>query len=163
MTLTDSNFVDTNYTVFVVEKRSSSAGDNFFFASTGDQTYGNLHLGYFDDTTIRFGNYAYDIDYTAEAYSSPIPRMHTFRFSTTNGKDYWLNGGTTADSSDASQTLPLSSNTGSALGRAIFAAGDINYFNGDIAEVIIFLRALQVEERQNIETYLSKKYNITIS
>jgi prepilin-type N-terminal cleavage/methylation domain-containing protein len=45
-----------------------------------------------------------------------------------------------------------------------YSAGAIsNCFNGDIAEIIIFSRALKTDERKSVETYLSKKYNIKIS
>ena len=38
-----------------------------------------------------------------------------------------------------------------------------NGWNGDIAEIIIFSRALKNDERQDIEKYLSKKWSIKIS
>jgi prepilin-type N-terminal cleavage/methylation domain-containing protein len=45
----------------------------------------------------------------------------------------------------------------------IGSSGETNYFplNGNIAEFIIFSRALKDEERQSVEKYLSKKWGIT--
>jgi hypothetical protein len=36
------------------------------------------------------------------------------------------------------------------------------YFNGTIAEIIIYSRALTDKERQGVETYLSKKWGIKL-
>lgn len=162
MTFDASMIVGVSYTIFVVEqRRGNSSTINHFLGGTTASTYNNLHLGYHNSTTLRFGHYSYDVDYTVAAYTIPIPRMHSFRFSITAGKSYWLNGGTSTDAANASQTTALSSYGGSALGRAIF--GSAYYFNGDIAELIIFTRDLKTEERQAVETYLGKKYNITIT
>jgi hypothetical protein len=38
-----------------------------------------------------------------------------------------------------------------------------NAYNGEMAEIILFNRALKNEERQSIEDYLSRKYSIKIS
>lgn len=40
-------------------------------------------------------------------------------------------------------------------------AGTISWFNGDIAEVIIYKRCLSPLEKQKVESYLSTKYGIT--
>jgi hypothetical protein len=120
-----------------------------------------LHTGYIDDVTIRFAHFGNgtNLDYTIPGYSAPIPRMHSFRFSKTEGKSYWINGGgNTPDSADPAQTTALISFIGSAIGRY-----NTIYYTGDIGEIIIFSRDLKNEERQAIETYLSKKYGIAIS
>lgn len=41
--------------------------------------------------------------------------------------------------------------------------GSSNYLNGDIAEILVFNRALTTQELQNIHYYLSIKYNITLA
>jgi hypothetical protein len=87
--------------------------------------------------------------------------MHTFLFNDSTGKKYWLNGGKDG-SSTAAQTTALIDFPGPAIGKAN-AGGTVNYFVGDFAEIIIFKRSLKTEERQAVEDYLSKKYNIKIS
>ena len=42
-------------------------------------------------------------------------------------------------------------------------AAYIGYYNGDIAEIIVFSRVLKTEDRKLVEKYLSKKYSIKIS
>jgi hypothetical protein len=162
MTFNGTNLSGSNYTIFVIEqRRGNTTSINHFIAGSTSSTNNNLHLGYDSDTTLRFGHYSNDLDYTVSAYSIPTPKMHSFRFSKTEGKSYWENGGVNPDASSSGQTTALTSNSGAALGRAAFSS--TYYFNGDIAEVIIFLRALKKEERQSIESYLSKKWGIKIS
>jgi hypothetical protein len=83
--------------------------------------------------------------------------MHSFWFSKTAGMKYWVNGGVNPDQSNSGMTKALVSNAGASLG---IPSGS---YNGDIAEVIIFARDLKNEEKQTIEAYLSKKYNIAIT
>jgi len=153
-----SKMLNSNFTVFMVEQRRS-AGTNQFFL--GGSTVGNFHIGYGSSTFIRAGKYGAlnsDLfDYTIPAYTSPMPRIHTFLHSSTLGKRYWINGGTTPEGS---------SNNTSVL---TFYNGIIGhtegtwFYNGDIAEMIIFTRALSNEERSAIEDYLGKKYATVIS
>lgn len=163
MTFDASMVVGVSYTIFVVEqRRGNSLTTNHFLGGTTPANYSNLHLGYATGTALRFGHFGYDIDYTVPSYSSPVPRMHSFRFSKTGGKSYWLNGGVNTDAADPLQTIALTSYSGSALGRFANAIQSF-YFNGDIAELIIFTRDLKTEERQAVEAYLGKKYSIKIS
>ena len=37
------------------------------------------------------------------------------------------------------------------------------YWNGDIAEIIVFNRALKTEERQAVEKYLGQKWGIKVA
>ena len=150
-----------NYTVFVIEQRRSQGTANFFICGTGNTQYSNLGLGYrASGTEITMSHYAYDMDTSAGtilSYSSPTPRMHSFWFSKTAGMKYWVNGGVNPDQSNSVMTKALVSNAGASLG---IPSGS---YNGDIADVIIFARDLKNEEKQTIEAYLSKKYNIAIT
>jgi hypothetical protein len=158
MTFDGSALANSSYTIFVIEQRRANSSSNYFLGGTTSSSNANLHLGYRDNTTLAQAHYSNDMDVIVSGYSSPIPKMHTFQFDTTNGKRYWLNGGSNADSTSAGQTTALTAYVGSAIGR--YAS---NYFNGDIAEIIIFKRLLRSDERRSIEDYLSKKFNIPIS
>lgn len=151
----------SNYTIFVVEQRTSNKSNNFFMGGSTAATNKDLVLGYAADTTIKQAHYGNDLSFTIQAFVNPTPRIHSFWFSasTGGGKKYWLNGGNSADASDSSQTESLTDYLNAYLGRYFTN----NYFFGDIAEVIIFNGALKNSERQSIETYLSKKYSIVIS
>ena len=153
-----------NYTIFVVEQRRSS-GWNFFMGGTEGLTNKNLQLGYVSpivtetidsNTIIAHSHYENSINFTTTNYSFPTPKIHTFWFSKTSGKKYWLQGGNNPDKTSPTQTTELTSYNGSAVGKVF----NNYYYNGDIAEIVIFARDLKDVERRDIEAYLSKKYNM---
>ena len=152
-----------NFTIFVVEQRRS-AGTHKYFIGGGS---GVFHLGYSESSTIRVGQYgvadANFFDYTVNNFktSEIIPRIHTFILSSTNGKKYWLNGGSTPDKS--SNNLSTLSNFSGYIGITEYSSGAPHYFSGDIGEIIIFSRELTDKERIDVEKYLSKKFNISLS
>jgi prepilin-type N-terminal cleavage/methylation domain-containing protein len=160
-----SPLIGSDYTIFVVEQRRGDGGTlNCFIAGTTRSSSQNLHMGYRGSTTVTLAHYGSDLSYSnaVTAYSSPQPRIFTFRLNSSIGKEIWLNGGTTPDSSTSSQTSHITSYGGSAFGRSVNSSSTF-YYIGDLAEIIIYNRALKNEERQSIETYLSKKYNIALN
>lgn len=152
-----------NFTIFAVEQRRS-AGTHKYFIGGGS---GVFHLGYSESSTIRVGQYgvadANFFDYTINSFKATeiIPRIHTFILSSTNGKKYWLNGGSAPDKS--SNNLSTLSNFSGYIGITEYSSGAPHYFNGDIGEIIIFSRELTDKERIDVEKYLSKKFNISLS
>ena len=158
MDFVSSDLLNTSYTIFVVEQRSASDADNYFISGTGTAANENLQLGYVSDTSLTHSHIgsSNSISYALPAYSSNVTRMHSFSFNLGGGKKYWLNGGLLADvdAADNTQSNPLESFAGAALGKS---------YNGYLAEILIFNRVITDKERQLIEEYLSKKYNIALS
>lgn len=152
-----ADLVNSSYTIFVVEQRRAT-GYLPFIGGTGGSLNTVLVLGYSSSTNLTQSQYSNDLNYTVTAYSSPAVAIHTFVLNTTSGKSYWVSGGSSADATEGSQTASLTSFAGSNLGK--FSS---NYFNGDLAEIIIFNRSLKSEERRLIEKYLGEKYNVTLS
>lgn len=154
----------SDYTVFIVTQRkstSSSAAPRTLISGTTEALNSALIISYVNtDNTLLFSHYTNDLNITVPTYAGPIPTMHTFRFSKTAGKQYWSNGGVTADFSASGQTTALISFTGAQIGRWF---NYNNFYNGDIFEIIIFSKALSSADRQSVESYLSKKYSITIT
>lgn len=147
-----------NYTIFVVEQRRSS-GINYFMGGTNQLSNTNLYLGYQSSTSIAHSHFNSNMFFDTTNYSFPTPKIHTFWFSKTSGKKYWLQGGNNPDKTSPTQTTELTSYNGSAVGKVF----NSYYYNGDIAEIVIFARDLKDVERRDIEAYLSKKYNIAIT
>ena len=115
----------------------------------------SLYIGYRNDTTFTQAHWGNDLDYISiPAYTSPTAAMNTMEFDTTNGKRYWRNGGVLPEKTEPTQTAALNSYPGARIGIA---------FKGDIAEIIIFTRALNNTERQSVEEYLSQKWGVPIS
>lgn len=162
----DGSFIaNSSYTIFVVEQRRSAPSLNYgtpWVGGTSSSTVdANFHFGYASlaPSTAKLGHFTDDLNYVnSTLLTTFVTRMHTGSFnSSTLARKYWYNGGTTADSSDTAKAA-LSGWSGAAIARII-----TNYYNGDIGEIIFFARALTDEERQSVESYLSKKFNITIS
>ncbi len=162
-----SALVNSDYTIFVVEKITNSISPGYFLAGTDVTENRNLHLGYRPDSTkaITQDHFFSGINYTRTPASYIIaPAMHSFWFSTSGGKKYWNNGGVTAEASASTTSQP---SQGAALvsynGAKIALMGTAEYYKGDIAEIIMFSRALSDKDRQAVESYLSKKWAIKIS
>ena len=158
-----SALVNSDYTIFVVEKNGGLTGVSpSHFLSKGDSatnaTNAALHLGYRTSGVITQAHYNNDMDYTPPSHRM-TPTMHSFWFSTSGGKKYWNNGGVTAEASASTQTAALVSYNGAKIAVNVAA----QYYKGDIAEIIMFSRALSDKDRQAVESYLSKKWAIKIS
>ncbi len=155
-----SALVNSDYTIFIVEKKGDENAQGFFVGgSDGITTNGNLHLGYRPLSTkaITQAHYGNDLNYTPPSYTL-TPTIHSFWFSTNGGKKYWNNGGTNPEASSPGQTAALVSYAGSKIALCYSS-----YYKGDIAEIIMFNRALSDKDRQAVENYLSKKWAIKIS
>lgn len=158
---------NTSYTIFAVEQRRGGGSNNYFMGGSSTAANANLILGYLSDSEVRQSHYTDQLVYSGiPSYVNPTPRIHTFVFNnlggtSASGKRYWLNGSgasSATNTADALQINPVTSYAGSALGRTFS-----HYFNGDIAEIIIFSRNLTAQERWDVESYLSKKYSINIA
>jgi hypothetical protein len=158
-----SALVNSDYTIFVVEKNGGPADTSprYFLGGEYALPNGNLHLGYRNNTnySITQAHFGNDLNYTrTPALHITAPAMHSFWFSTSGGKKYWNNGGVDADAFN-SQTAALVSYNEAKI--ALYLGSD--YYKGDIAEIIMFSRALSDKDRQAVESYLSKKWAIKIS
>jgi len=70
----------------------------------------------------------------------------------------YLNGNFSAQASEVTSFLVDSLRVG-----CYYFNSNTGFHNGYIAEVIIYNRALNTEERKSIEAYLSKKYAIKVA
>jgi len=155
-----TGLAQTNYTIFVVEMRRI-AGTNYFIGGSVMGDNQNLVIGYRSDTIMTLAHWNNDMDFASESYTSPISKIHRFFFNTSTGKAYALNGsavaGTFLGGNATTNLQPLTSFNNARIGRA-FAP----YFNGDIAEIIIFRKDLNISQIKEVEAYLGKKYGIGI-
>jgi hypothetical protein len=161
--------VNSNYTIFVVEKRAYT-GTNLFMGGSSSNEYSNMHLGYRDNTVITHDRYFDGVDCTVASFggSNRAPAIHTFLFtsstitlasgSTVVGSGYLMNGGAKASCYDSSKVNALVDYPGATIGRYM---GTI-YYTGNFAEIIIYTRYLKASERGAVESYLSKKYAIPV-
>lgn len=77
----------------------------------------------------------------------------------------YVNGNlkTGSSSPNVLYTKNLSSISIGCLGNYNGAGSRVDYFNGDVGEIIIYSRALNSEERKAVEKYLSQKWQIALS
>lgn len=157
-----SSLINSSYSIFIVEQKTSNKALNCVIGGSASVAVAdtNLHLCYAVDDKIRFGHYNNNLDYqdSVLSYSSPKTRMHSFIFDIAVGKKYWLNGVSSATASDVVQTAAITSFAGSNIGSFVG-----NIYEGNIAEIIIFNRALTTEEKISVESYLGKKYNLILN
>ena len=154
-----TSLANSNYTIFVVEQRRSSAGNNYFIGGINTGQNQELHLGYRTNTLFTFAQYSNDYDMPISGYTSPIAKIHSFTFNSAIGKNYYLNGqipsGGTCITTNCKTGLSsyLSASTG------LRDPGN-GYFNGDIGEIIVFNKFLNNTERTSVEDYLKTKWRI---
>ncbi len=151
--ISDASFLNnTDYTIMVLEKRQSSASDNYFIGELSGSPNTGLALGYSSDSTVVHtqGNQSYTTNATVSPYASSTgnPRQFTFVHSSTAGNSTYINGVLAAQ--DATKTSHLTGITSLAIGKG---------YNGEIGEIAIFTRAVLKEERQSVEDYLGKKWS----
>ena len=143
-----------NFTVFVVERRKSSKGNNFFLGGTLGARNNNLVLGYILNDLIRFAFFANDLDGRVSNYQQSLEptRIWSFEKSPT-GRAIYLNG--TRLSKDTNMES-FGSWPGAAVGR--FGMGD--FYNGMIYEILIYNPGLSIDHRQKVEGYLGHKWGL---
>ncbi len=94
-----------------------------------------------------------------EGYSgTEVWSLDTYRFEQTTGRDLYHNGAQVATDDNP---LPLVANTGTTLGH--FRALPEYWFQGDLAEVLVYDRALSAGERLRVEGYIAGRYGYPIS
>jgi len=146
----------SDYTIFVVNGRDRFGVANFYIAGDTFAQDQNLVLGYENPELLRFSHLIRDLDVIVEPYEGvPLWAVDTFRFSTQFGKEIYRDGVIYAT---RFQFEPLMANTGSTLGH-FRAFGTQFWFEGDLAEVIIYDRKLTLDEQSRVEAELADLYD----
>lgn len=157
---------NTDFTIFTVGKVKSFSNTWHFFISGQANAGGNICLGFRGST-----NLLYFWNFTASEASNVVSLSASYSFqdrpiilsawySKTLGKKLWANGGLSPAASNATQTESIYDHSKATMGKFIGAS---TYYASDMdmAELIIFQRALNNEERMAVEKYLGQKYNIS--
>ncbi len=145
---------NTNYTIFILEKRKSNKSDNYFIGDYTSNESSNLLLGYSaNDTVMHAHSSENSYSSSTQTYesSNEKPRVFTFIHSNTSGKQTYINGNLSGESSD---TTNLTNMKQLKIGSS---------YKGEIGEIVIFSRALSQTERESVESYLGNKWNVEIS
>ena len=136
----DASFLNgSDYTIFVVDKRTSAKADNYFIGdSTVDTENENLILGYSAEgvvTHYQAGDNSYISSVPVYDGGSNEPKIYVFRHASSSGKTTYINGMLAATSND---TANLSNISTIAIGKA---------YAGELGEIIAFDKALGGQDR----------------
>ena len=150
----DGSFLTgTDYTVIVVEGRRDT-GVNYLLTGSAPTANNNLHAGYRNNTTITHDHWATGYNMGVAGYSSQQFKTHAYWLKSGTGRRVWLNGGLLGSSGTFAY---LASYNGATIGGNPAVA---NPYGGDIAEVIIYTKALTDEEHRQVGRYLEEKYQL---
>ncbi len=148
----------SDYTIIVANGRDRIGLANFYIAGDLVGINGNLTLGYERTDLLRQAHFGNDLDAVVENYTgTEIWSLDTHRFAQSEGRDLFHNGSLVATDDNA---IALLSNTGTTLGH--FRAIPIYWFQGDLAEVIVYDRALSPDERLYVESELAGRYGYSL-
>lgn len=155
----DGSFIpESDYTVFVVAGRNGTNLGNFYFGGSGFSRNGSLIAGYEDETTLRLSQYANNLDAAVPSKAAGRQwNLDVFWLDGTTGHGILHNGATVATDTN---TRRVTSWTDSTLGH--FPAWT-TYFDGDLAEVVMYDRMLTCDERVAIEAELATRWSLNWS
>lgn len=156
-------FSTNTATLFIVGRSNSPANRGSFIQwNPGVNTnWVNVHLPWSDG--VLYWDFGHISSGGRVTIAMPAGWLDAFHATT-----LWRNSTTGQIYADGSQLA--SSGMTDALDNTITAnfvvgsnSNDSAFLNGDIAEIIIYNRALLTSERQSVERYLANKYNIALS
>lgn len=157
---------DINYTTYsdltfiMVYKRIGSAVNQCLFGQDNgnfDRFFCPVH-SYLSSYGVSNGSAFTNIT-GVNTLNTPMVVSLTLRNGVSSGSTAYVNGATITT---FTENHPDTGLTSFALG-AITGTGATDFFDGYLAEFIVFTRAIKIEERQAIERYLGKKWGITVS
>lgn len=153
-----SDFVMANQgTVFLVQNYVSGTNNSIFWETTGQVRLGTHSIHSNGTLYFDFGDCCTSDARTTYVPSSFIENNNIITLvKYPSSASIIINGSIATTNSIATGSLPLAANT------STFYVGGGSFFNGRLAELIIFERALSDNEINDVEKYLSKKWGIAI-
>jgi prepilin-type N-terminal cleavage/methylation domain-containing protein len=168
MTLPDEiiPYGDSDYSVFIVAKKTNNnASTNVILSGGSVVTSTTRSMNAFGFTTNNKAmNYWYPTSSILESSANSIMTNNFYITdffydkNLTLSRYIYINGSKDGEANIRGRVSTKSNNV---IGKRINQNG--NYFDGDLAELIIYERALLDSERRSVEEYLSKKWNIKIT
>ncbi len=151
MNLDLSFLANSAYTIIGVEGRTNAG--NVYFLGTANGTANNgLHFGYRDNTTFTLAQFANDINATVPGYTSQAFDLWAGQLDLGSGRALYRNGTNVAGNANVTPFTP-------SIGAGRVGCGfSTQFFHGDLAEILIYNRALGTAERQAVESYLRDKW-----
>jgi prepilin-type N-terminal cleavage/methylation domain-containing protein len=156
---------DSEYSVFIVAKRTLNnparnivlSGGSFIDISTNSM---NIFAFVNNIATNYWFTTASIINSPANSISANIFYISEFFYdkNATYSRSIYINGSKVAEANLGSRVSTKNNNY---IGRR--SDFTVNYFDGDLAELIVYNRAISGSERKSVAEYLSRKWNIRIA
>ena len=141
----------SSYTIFAVEGRKTSAANQYFLGSGSGTTNTSLHFGYRNNTTFTLAQYANDLDAPVPGFAAQAFRVWNAGLDTTSGHTVHLNGARIASNANM---IPFISSNGGLVGKSY----GTTYYNGELAELLLYNSALTGPQRAAVDLYLKRKW-----
>ena len=156
---------DSDYSVFIVAKKTlNNSARNIVLSGGSVGTTSSIRsmnaFGFMDNNAM---NYWYP---SSSILNSPANSIIANNFyiteffydkNVTLNRFIYINGSMVAEANLGSR---ISTKNNNFIGRR--SDSTVNYFDGDLAELIVYNRAISSSERKSVEEYLSRKWNIII-
>lgn len=153
----------SDYSIFIVEKKSSSAAMPIISSDSSSSINQSIEIGYSGSNEIYWGQGDSSAQkfFTSDILSKNNVNVHLFINATNKSNSsnlkYYLNGTQISQSNPASIVDFANTTFGSAL--QIGKSGS-SYYNGSIGEIIILPYAIPKNQRVALTHYLKKKWGI---
>ena len=143
------------YTILLVVSGNGGTGQRFILGngSAGFGVNQVLHLVYPGQNQFRLGQWGNDLTWTSPSNLLGLAHVWTGKLDTSAGRSLYLNGSQVATL--ASTATVSGSQANGYLGTALNTGQN---FLGDIAELVVYNRALSDAERSQVESYLLAKW-----
>jgi hypothetical protein len=149
--------------IIIVASNDNTAGNRTLFTTTrnGSSTQGRASLNISFSTVVRGIARRTDADSAAlldaTVASTLTPRIFEFVMDYANGDGFLFLDGASALSNTS---LTTNGNTSDTNSDACFIS---DLWLGFVAEIVVYTRAISAPERQSVERYLGRKWNITVA
>lgn len=146
-----ARMISGTFTVFVVERRKSSKGSNYFMGGTTGATNQNLVLGYRYNNVGTMAFFNNDVDIRLANYQQSLEPIRIWTFEKTpTGRNIYINGERVGGDNNLATML--------GWGGAAIARFGNEFYQGMMHEVLVFNPVLSVDRRQKVEGYLAHKW-----
>jgi len=141
--------IGTDYTVFVVEKRTT-LGVGWFCSGTVGSNNNNLLFGYTTSTNQIFSQWTNDLNFNDAGLNASVARAWTYSLDSTAGRELRLD--------NVSKATIVTTDQLTGYTNAAWGSTRIGLFSiiGDMAEFLVYTRNLSDTEKASIQTYFSR-------
>ncbi|MBV6511484.1 MAG: hypothetical protein FMNOHCHN_00964 [Ignavibacteriaceae bacterium] len=140
-----------DYTIYILESRTSDKADNYFLGGTGTQSNRAIVAGYSNNSTMRYSQLN-GADMTAAAsFTINKTTLSMFKNAEKQIRHDYVSG------SSLLENQYLTEFPGAALGGNPASS---HYYQGNILEVLIYDRSLNNQEQRSVENYFNRKYKL---